>query len=98
MERKRTAASLLPWGAALLLAALVLASPAVAQETRGRITGRVTDSSKGVIPGASVTVTDATRGTTASATSNAQGLFQVNYLLPGTYTVSVELTGFRKYV
>jgi hypothetical protein len=82
----------------VVVAALVAAPATIAQETRGKITGRVTDTSKAVIPGATITVTDATRGTTANATSNELGLFQVSYLLPGTYTVAVELTGFRKHV
>jgi hypothetical protein len=45
-----------------------------------------------------VTVTDVARGRKASSTTNEQGLFQVNYLLPGTYTVVVELTGFKKHI
>jgi hypothetical protein len=85
--------------AVLVVAAVLVASTAtLAQETRGRITGRVTDSTKGVIPGATVTVTDATRGTTSTATTNDQGLFLINYLLPGTYKVVVELQGFKKQV
>jgi len=80
-------------------AALVLVcSGALAQETRGRITGRVTDTTKATVPGATVTVTDVARGTTATTTTNEQGLFQVNYLVPGTYTVTVELTGFKKVI
>lgn len=83
----------------LVVAALLMAAPATfAQETRGRITGRVTDTSKAIIPGASVVVTDVARNTTATATTNDQGLFQVNYLLPGTYKVVVELQGFKKFV
>jgi hypothetical protein len=82
----------------VVVAALVAVQATSAQETRGKITGRVTDTSKAVIPGATITVTDVARGTTANATSNEQGLFQVSYLLPGTYTVAVELTGFRKHV
>jgi outer membrane receptor protein involved in Fe transport len=98
MERKRTPASFVPWAAAFLLIALVLPASLHAQETRGRITGRVTDTSKATVPGASVTVTDVARGRTASSTTNDQGLFQVNYLLPGTYTVVVELAGFKKHI
>jgi hypothetical protein len=87
------------WGIVLLVAvALVAASAAFAQETRGKITGRVTDASKAIIPGATVTVTDAARGTVTTVTSNEQGLFLVNYLLPGTYKVVVELQGFKKYI
>ena len=96
--RQRTPASFVLWTVACLLMAFVLPASLHAQETRGRISGRVTDTSKAIVPGASVTVTDVARGTTASATTNEQGLFQVNYLLPGTYTITVELQGFKKHV
>jgi len=83
----------------LVVAAVLMAAPATfAQETRGKIAGRVTDPSKAVIPGATVTVTDATRGTMVTVTTNEQGLFQINYLLPGNYMVVVELQGFKKHV
>lgn len=98
MERRRSRARLVGFAAVLLLLALVLPAPVDAQETRGRITGRVTDASKAVIPGATVTVTDVARNTTVSVVSNEQGLFQANYLVPGTYRVTVELQGFKKYV
>ena len=45
-----------------------------------------------------MTVTDLARGTTVSTTTNDQGLFEVRYLLAGTYSVTVELQGFKKYV
>ena len=84
----------------IVLALVVLALPAVAdaQETRGRITGRVTDATKGAIPGATVTVTDPARNTTVTVVTNDQGLFQANFLLPGTYKVTVELAGFKTHV
>ena len=82
----------------VVMAVLVAASTTMAQETRGRIVGRVTDTSKAVVPGATITATDVARGTTSTAVSNEQGLFQITYLLPGTYTVAVELSGFRKHV
>ncbi len=43
-------------------------------------------------------VKDVARGTTASSTTNNEGLFQANYLLPGTYQVTVEIAGFKKSV
>ena len=98
MERKRKRASFVPWAVAFLLVALALPASLQAQETRGKISGRVTDSSKATIPGASVTATDVTRNSVASTTTNDQGLFQINYLLPGTYKVVVELSGFKKYI
>ena len=98
MEPKRTPASFVPWAAAFLLIALVLPASLRAQETRGRITGRVTDTTEAMVPGATVTVTNVARGATVSTTTNERGVFQVNYLLPGTYTVTVELSGFKKYI
>ena len=98
MDRKRTPAIFVICTMAFLLVALVLPASLYAQETRGRITGRVTDATKGAIPGASVTVTDPARNTTVTVVTNDQGLFQTNYLLPGTYTITVELAGFKKYV
>ena len=97
MERRRALA--VGVGLAFVASSLLL-SPAFvsAQETRGRITGRVTDTTKAAVPGATVTVNDAARGTTTTAQTNAEGLFQANYLLPGTYVVTVELTGFKKFV
>jgi hypothetical protein len=98
MERKRTPFSLVPWAVAFLLMALVLPAAVGAQETRGRIIGRVTDATKGALPGATVTVTDPARNTTVTAVTNEQGLFQTNFLLPGNYTITIELQGFKKYV
>ena len=98
MERKRTPASFVPWAVAFLVMALVLPVSLQAQETRGKITGRVTDASKAIIPGATVTVTDVASGSVNTTTTNEQGLFQVNYLVPGTYKVVIELSGFKKNV
>jgi hypothetical protein len=84
--------------AGLVLFALCLLVPAMAQaqELRGKITGRVTDASGAVIPGATVKVTDVARATTTTLTTNEEGLFDAPYLLPGTYRVAVEIAGFKK--
>jgi hypothetical protein len=77
---------------------VALSTATWAQETRGKIIGRVADSSGATIPGASVTATDVARGATVSTVTNDRGLFQLNYLLPGTYTVTIELDGFKKHI
>ena len=77
---------------------LALVGVAGAQEARGTITGTVRDSSKGVIPGASVTITNVAMGTGVSVTTNEVGWFQATYLIPGTYRVAVEIAGFRKFL
>ena len=84
----------------IAVAVLALTAPVVAaaQDARGTITGLVADPSKGVIPGASVTVTNTAMGTSVSAVTNEEGFFQIPYLIPGTYRVTVELSGFKKYV
>jgi hypothetical protein len=69
-----------------------------AQETRGRITGAVLDSNGAAVPGATVSIVDASRGTTVTLVTNAEGLFQAPYLLTGTYQVIVEVAGFKKYI
>jgi hypothetical protein len=98
MERNRSLLAGSIRSAVVLSLTLLVLPVLTAQETRGRVTGQVLDSSKAPIPGASVVVTDKTRGTTVSSITNSEGLFQVNYLLPGTYQVTVEVTGFKKHV
>ena len=60
--------------------------------------GQVVDSSKGVLPGAQVTVTNVSMGTDVSVITNDEGFFQATYLIPGNYRISVELSGFRTLV
>jgi Carboxypeptidase regulatory-like domain/TonB dependent receptor len=79
-------------------ACLVLAAAAAAQEARGTITGTVRDATKAIVPGASVTVTNVAMGTSVPVVTNEAGVFQAPYLIPGTYRLAVELTGFKKYV
>jgi len=98
MERKRRSNAIVAWVAAVLVAGLILPGSLNAQETRGRIMGHVADATKGALPGVAVTVTNVARNATSTAVTNEQGLFQVTYLLPGTYRVTVELAGFKKMV
>jgi hypothetical protein len=83
--------------AASAVVMLAVAAAAGAQEARGTIAGTVRDASKGVIPGASVTITNVAMGTTVPVTTNDVGWFQAPYLIPGTYRVEVELSGFKKF-
>ncbi len=76
---------------------VLCSSIAVAQETRGTIVGRVLDASGGVIPSVSVEVANQAMGTKVSAPTNQEGLYQATFLLPGKYTISVEVPGFRKF-
>lgn len=59
------------------------------------LTGTVMDTSGGAIPGATVVIKNSATGVTTEATSSSQGTFTVPALLPGTYSVTVSLTGFK---
>jgi Carboxypeptidase regulatory-like domain len=61
----------------------------------GRILGTVTDQSGGVVSGATVTIIDKDRGVARTLTTDGAGEYNAPTLIPGTYTVRVELKGFR---
>src|SRR6266849_6605818 len=67
-----------------------------AQEGRGTITGRIVDLTGAVIAGADVRVTNRETGATAAARSNEAGNYTIPYLMPGTYILSAEISGFKK--
>ncbi|HKU73478.1 MAG TPA: TonB-dependent receptor, partial [Pyrinomonadaceae bacterium] len=82
----------------LISAILFVPSSLSAQESRGKISGRVLDPNGSAVPGASVKITDLARSGTSTVTTNDAGLFDAPYLLPGTYQVLVEVSGFKKAV
>src|SRR5215813_6046112 len=65
-------------------------------QTKGTIGGTVTDATGAAVPGAKVTVTGQTGERTG--TTNEGGVFRIENLDPGTYTVRVEQTGFKAAV
>ena len=72
--------------------ALVLSTttPASAQESDGRIDGRVSDSTHTVVPGANVRVA----GTTAATTTDARGEFSLSHVPAGQQLLIVRRIGF----
>ena len=69
-----------------------------AQVTTGSILGTVHDSSGAVVPGATITIIDTGKGTSSVVKTDANGEYNVQSLIPGTYNVSVEQTGFKRSV
>jgi outer membrane receptor protein involved in Fe transport len=64
----------------------------------GGISGVVRDASGGVIPGAKVVVSNASKGIQRDLQTNAAGLFRAPALVPAPgYDVSISATGFAKY-
>jgi Carboxypeptidase regulatory-like domain len=84
--------------AAILAVVCVLGftSTSAAQDPRGAIQGKVLDSSGGALPGTTVTVTNTATGTVNTAIANEEGGFSIPFITPGTYDITVELTGFKR--
>ena len=72
-----------------------LASTVFAQGGNAVINGTVFDQAKSVLPGVTVTVTNEATGITREAISGPEGHFVIPTLMPGTYTIRTELTGFQ---
>ena len=68
-----------------------------AQGLTGQISGTVTDSGGGVMPGATVTVTNTGTNLTRDAVTGPDGVFQFPDLLAGTYDIKVSMEGFKVY-
>src|SRR5215467_11619991 len=66
--------------------------------TSATITGRVTDPSGAVVPGASVTATNVDTNIPSIAQSNELGLYVIPDLPPGRYRVIVRRQGFETIV
>ena len=78
-----------------LFALSALTAPANAQTFRGTILGTVTDSSGLAISGATVTVKNTDTGLIRTVTSGDDGSYSAPELPIGTYSVSVEKSGFK---
>jgi hypothetical protein len=62
------------------------------------LSGVVVDSAGGLVPGATVVVKNIANGVTTEAVTNSDGLFSVPALDPGTYVVTISLSGFKTVV
>src|SRR5437016_647519 len=85
--------------AMVLAMAVCLGAPfAGAQSTGGRIRGTVVDPSGGAVVGANVSLRNEATGSERGAQSGANGEYVFLEVPVGTYTVELQLTGFKKYV
>jgi protocatechuate 3,4-dioxygenase beta subunit len=82
------------------LVALVwsVADDAMAQAVRATVLGTVSDRTGGVLPGATVNVTNTETGVVQSTVADSQGRYTVTNLLPAAYNVEASLTGFQTVV
>ena len=83
----------------VLLSTLVLCSTtslAFSQSVTSRISGTVKDTVGATVPQAHVTLIDSATKEQKSAKTNDDGVFVITDVRPGTYTVSIEGSGFKK--
>src|SRR5580704_716279 len=69
--------------------------PAFGQGEFGQITGLVTDSTGGAIPGTNVEAINEATAVVRSTTTNAQGNYTITSLIPATYKIVVSKAGFK---
>src|SRR5712671_5099200 len=81
--------------AALALLGSLWTPKAFAQAVYGSILGTITDPSGAAVGNAKVTVTDQRKGTSDTTTTNESGNYSVTHLIPDTYSVHVEGSGFK---
>lgn len=83
----------------LLLCLLAMAAGLIlGQSYTASIRGTVTDATGAAVPGAKVTVTEAERNIPRSTVTDEAGRYFFTALPPGRYTLSIEASGFKRYI
>src|SRR5918999_6458397 len=85
------------WVSALVVVLLAIA-PVLGQEYRGRVQGTLTDETQLAVPGAQVTLKNDATGVAVMRTTGPEGRYLFDYVDPGTYTLTAELSGFATVV
>ncbi len=94
-RRSRWVRTILPLAIFAVLA--VSGIRAHGQAVYGQILGNVTDPTGAAIPGATITVTDVSKGSVVTVVSKDNGEFVVEHLIPDAYDVKVEAKNFKSY-
>ena len=76
---------------------LLLPGSALAQTFQATVSGIVNDATGAVLPSVKVTATDTARGVSLSTTTNQDGVYVLQNLIPSTYRVIAEAAGFQTY-
>jgi hypothetical protein len=97
-SNQAASATVARWASVALCALLLTTGTALGQgSTTATVRGNVQDPSGGVLPGATITVTNTGTKAVQTATSDERGQYQFAALFPGTYDLRVELSGFKSY-
>jgi len=84
----------------LMLAAtlLLFAASALAQTSRGTVSGTVTDSAGAVITGAKVELTNKNTGVVRTTVTNGAGIYRFDAVDLGVYNLRINQNGFKQFV
>ncbi len=82
----------------ILLVSTFLSFLASAQEFRSTLTGKVTDPSGASVAGTKVVAVKSDTNSKFETVTNAEGLYTIPLLPPGTYSLEAAAAGFKKYV
>ena len=95
---RRAAFPLIAEWAVFVIILLGVTAPMRSQEARGTILGRVSDASGAVIVGSKVDCLNTGTGVRVNASSNESGDYLCPYLIPGSYSITVQSPGFKTFV
>lgn len=76
----------------------LFAFAAWAQSYRGQVRGVISDQTGAALPSATVTLTNTKTGVKETKTTDNAGLYVFGYVDPGTYTITVDASGFGRFV
>src|SRR6266478_5660872 len=82
----------------ILCLALLAAGAVYAQDTRAKVQGVVKDSTQAIIVGAQIVLSNDNTGVQTVAQTSIAGQYLFDFVQPGTYTLTVETPGFRRFV
>jgi hypothetical protein len=82
---------------ALLAILLSLCAVSAYAQFKAGIQGTVMDPQGNAVSGAKVTVTNQATNISRDTIASAEGFYRISELAPGTYTITVEAAGFKKY-
>ncbi len=79
---------------------VILCLPAMlaAQEFRGTISGSVVDPQNAFVPNVKIIATEIRTGTKSQTVSDTSGRYTIPFLAPGTYEITAETGGFKRFV
>ncbi|HVT80511.1 MAG TPA: carboxypeptidase regulatory-like domain-containing protein, partial [Phycisphaerae bacterium] len=84
-------------GCLALAICILVAAAMYGQSASATISGKVTDSSGSIIPGAKISAQNIDTNVTRSTQTNGEGLYTIPNLIPGSYTMTTEFSGMKNF-